>query len=82
MNKLKIIRKSDNSIFQILDFSKIETPTGNLMTVIYDNIINVNIKTKILIISNNIGRVGGYITVNFNPKTKKFDIDPEPVIEG
>lgn len=82
MNKLKIIRKSDNSILQILDFSKIDTPTGNLMTVIYDNVINVNIKTKMLIISNNIGRVGGYITVKYNPKTNTFNIDPELTIEG
>jgi hypothetical protein len=82
MNKLKIIRKSDNSIFQILDFSKIESETGNLMTVIYDNVMTANIKTKVLIISNNIGRVGGYITVKYNPKTNTFKINPEPTIEG
>lgn len=82
MNKLKIIRKNDNSIFQILDFSKIETETGNLMTVIYDNVMNADIKTRQVLISNNIGRVGGYITVNYTSKTKKFKISPEPTIEG
>ncbi|MCC9074286.1 hypothetical protein LNQ49_22085 [Flavobacterium sp. F-65] len=82
MDKLKIIRKSNNSVFQTLNFSKIETQTGNVMTVIYDNVENVNLKTKTLIISNNIGRVGGYLTVEYDSKTNSFKIDPEVSIEG
>lgn len=82
MEKLKIIRKSDNSIFQILDFSYIETDTGNVKTVIYDNVEVVNAKTKELIIWNNIGKMGGYFTVKYNSKKNKFQINPKLIIDG
>lgn len=82
MNRLKIIRKNDNSIFQILDFSSIETETGNVRTIIYDNVEVTDIRTKELSIWNNIGRMGGYLTVNYNSKKNKFKVNPKPTIDG
>jgi hypothetical protein len=80
MTALKIIKKADNKIFQILDFEAVETPTGNLMTIIYDNITTG--KGNDFIVSNQIGRVGGYLNVRFNPKIKRFVLNPEPIAEG
>jgi hypothetical protein len=82
MNTLKILRKRDDSVFQILDFSKIKTPTGNVMTIIYDNVESTDIQTRALTISNKVGRMGGYLTVKYNPKTKKFKVNPKPTVEG
>ncbi len=82
MDRLKIIRKNDNSIFQILDFSSIETETGNVRTIIYDNVEVVDVKTKELSIWNNIGRMGGYLTVKYNFKKNKFKVNPKPTIDG
>lgn len=80
MRELKIINKATNKIFQTLNFEDIETPTGNVMTIIYDNITTG--KGNDFLISNQIGRVGGYLNVNFNIKNKQFVLNPEPVAEG
>ncbi len=78
MNKLQIFRKKDNSLFQTLDFTKIETATGNVMTIIYDNVDVENIRSKKLTVSNNIGRMGGYVIITYNAKTNKFILNPNP----
>ncbi|TCD26533.1 hypothetical protein EZ456_13155 [Pedobacter psychrodurus] len=80
MRALKIINKENGKIIQTLNFDNIETPTGNLMTIIYDNITTG--KDNNFLISNQIGRVGGYLTVGFNRKNKRFILNPEPVAEG
>jgi len=80
MRGLKIIDKATNKTFQILNFEHIETPTGNVMTIIYDNITAG--KDNDFLVSNQIGRVGGYLNVNFNIKNKQFVLNPEPVAEG
>lgn len=80
MRELKIINKETNKTFQILNFEHIETPTGNVMTIIYDNITAG--KDNDFLVSNQIGRVGGYLNVNFNIKNKQFVLNPEPVAEG
>ena len=80
MCELKIINKETNKTFQILNFEDIETPTGNVMTIIYDNITTG--KDNNFLISNQIGRIGGYLNVNFNIKNKQFVLNPEPVAEG
>ena len=80
MRELKIINKETNETFQTLNFEPIETPTGNVMTIIYDNIMTG--KGNDFLISNQIGRVGGYLNVNFNIKNKQFVLNPEPVAEG
>ncbi len=81
MTELKIIRKTDNSLFQTLNFSKIETPMGNLMTIIFDNIEADN-KSRNFTIWSKVGRVGGYLTVNYNLKKKRFILNPNPKIDG
>ncbi|MBE8724068.1 hypothetical protein [Flavobacterium hungaricum] len=82
MDHLKIIRKNDNSIFQILDFSNIETETGNVITIIYQNVETGNSKSKDFIIWNNVGRMGGYLTVKYLPVKRKFKVNPNPTIDG
>ncbi|MEP6924078.1 MAG: hypothetical protein ABI954_06415 [Pyrinomonadaceae bacterium] len=81
MTQLKIIRKKDNALFQTLNFSKVETRTGNLMTVIFDN-VEANNKSSNFTISNKAGRVGGYLTVNYNLKKKRFILNSKPRIDG
>jgi hypothetical protein len=82
MNKLKIIRKKDNVIFQTIDFSKVKSQTGNVMTIIFDNVAIIDVKTMEFNVSNNIGRIGGFLTVHFNAKTQKFKLNPKPIVDG
>jgi hypothetical protein len=82
MDRLKIIHKKDNVVFQIVDFSKIETSTGNIMTIIFDNVEVADNKKKEFIVWNDIGRMGGYLTLKFDAKTNKFKLDPKPIIDG
>ena len=79
MTKLKIIRKKDNALFQTLSFSEAET--GNLMTVIFDNVEADN-KSRNFTISSKVGRIGGYYAVKYNLKKKRFALNPQPIIEG
>jgi len=80
MHELKIINKKTNQIFQTLNFDAIETPTGNLMTIIFDNVTTD--KTNDFMVSNSYGRVGGYLIVNYNSAKNRFILNPEPVAEG
>jgi len=80
MKDLKIISKKTNQTFQTLNFDAVETPTGNLMTIIFDNVL-AN-KTKAFIIYNSYGRVGGYLVVNYNSSKNRFILNPEPIAEG
>jgi hypothetical protein len=82
MDRLKIINKKDNAVFQTIDFSKIETLTGNIRTIIFDNVEITDSKKKELIVWNDIGRMGGYLTIQFDSKTNKFKLDPKPTIDG
>lgn len=82
MDKLKIINKDDNTVFQTIDFSKIKTVTGNIRTIIFDNVEITDNKKKELIVWNDIGRMGGYLIIRFNAKTNKFKLDPKPIIDG
>jgi len=80
MTSLKIISKANNKVFQTLHFEAIATPTGNLMTIIYDNVTTG--KGDDFLVSNQIGRVGGYLSVRFNQKAKRFILNPNPIAEG
>ncbi|WP_156166813.1 hypothetical protein [Pedobacter sp. BMA] len=80
MTALRIINKKTNTIFQTLNFENIDTPTGNIMTIIYDNVPLSNGNN--FYVSNQIGRVGGYLNVSYNAVKKRFILDPEPVAEG
>ena len=81
MTDLKIIKKKDNSLFQTLNFSKVENPTGNVMTIIFDNVETDN-KLNGFTISNKIGRMGGHLTVNYDLKKKSFILNPKAKRDG
>lgn len=80
MNALRIFNKKTNQLLQTLGFEEVETPTGNVMTIIYDSVTTD--ETNDFIISNDIGRMGGYLLVAYNPKKNLFFLDPVPIIEG
>jgi len=80
MEDLKIISKKTNQIFQTLNFDAVETPTGNLMTIIFDN-VSAN-KNNDFIIFNSYGRVGGYLLVDYNSSKNRFILNPNPIAEG
>ncbi len=82
MDRLNIISKKDNSVFQSIDFSIVETQTGNLSTIIFDNVEIDDSKERGFTVLNDIGRGGGYLMVSFNPKTNNFKLNPKPIIEG
>ena len=81
MNDLKIIRKKDNSVFQTLNFAKADAPAGNVKTVIYDNIEPEKNSNRFLVWSD-AGRMGGYFTVVYSVKKKRFVFSPKVKIDG
>lgn len=82
MTELNIINKKDNTLFQVIDLLLVETQTGNVATIVFDNVYMTDDKAKKILVLNNVGRVGGYIIIYFDPKTKKFILNPEPIAEG
>jgi len=80
MKDLKIINKKTNQTLQTLNFDSIETPTGNLMTIIFDN-VSADI-TNDFIIFNSYTSVGGYLMVKYNSAKKRFILNPVPIAEG
>jgi hypothetical protein len=82
MDKLQIIKKKDKIIFQTIDFSTIESKTGNVATIIYDNVEVEDLGENKLNVQNYIGRRGGYLTLTFNSQTRKFKLDPKLEIDG
>jgi hypothetical protein len=82
MDKLRIIRKKDNSIFQVIDFSEVDTQTGNIWTIIFGNVETFNATTNEFKVWNNIGKMGGLLTIKFNTKTQKFKLNPNPIPDG
>jgi hypothetical protein len=52
------------------------------MTIIFDNVEVINAKTKELNVTNNIRGVGGFLTILFNSKTRKFKLNPNIKIDG
>lgn len=85
MDKLKIIDKATNIVFQEIDFSKVETATGNVWTIIYGNTM-VEDSNKDgypdITVWNNIGKMGGYLYITGNPATGRFTLNPEPELDG
>lgn len=82
MIDLRIMNKKDNSVFQVIDLLLVETQSGNVATIIYDNVLIADTNSKKILVLNNVGRMGGYITLRFDAKTKHFILNPEPVVEG
>lgn len=82
MEKLKIVNKKDNSVFQIIDFNDLGYKVGNVITIIYQNIkINNSIKNKINVWCD-VGRMGGWFTLSFNKQKNKFITNYELNIDG
>ncbi|MES2208230.1 MAG: hypothetical protein V4525_15715 [Pseudomonadota bacterium] len=79
MDALKIIDKKTNTLFQEINFSPVETATGNVSTVIYENTQLAKNNIRVL---NEIGKMGGYLNINLNSKTKRYVLNPKPVTEG
>ncbi|MDR0800959.1 hypothetical protein [Fluviicola sp.] len=82
MDKLLIFKSDDNSLFQTIDFAEVEknteTETGNIMTIIFDNVSIENAERKKLMISNNMDQMNGYLELGYNSKKKKFILNPIP----
>ena len=82
MSELQVYKKSDKSLWQSIDFSKIETATGNISTLISDNIQITDSPKQKIIVTNDIGRIGGYLILTYNNKKKRFILNPTPIAEG
>ena len=82
MSELQVYKKSDKSLWQSIDFSKIETATGNISTLISDNIQITDSTKQQIIVTNDIGRIGGYLILTYNNKKKRFILNPTPTTEG
>lgn len=79
MDELKIINKKTNKLHQTLNFEAIESSTGNITTIIYDNVITD--KTNDFMIYNDLGTIA-YVLVAYNPEKNMFFVDPIPFIDG
>ena len=75
MKNLKIIRKKDNSLYQTLSLENVEAQTGNVMTIIYDNVTVIDEKRKTLGVSANIGKDINPLTISYNSKSGRFYFD-------
>jgi hypothetical protein len=82
MTDLRIMNKKDNTVFQVIDLLLVETASGNVATIVFDNVNIADDKTQKIYVTNNVGRVGGYIIIYFDKKTKHFILKPEPIAEG
>ena len=79
MNQLKIIRKKDNSLYQTLSLENVEAQTGNVMTIIYDNVTVIDKKRKTLGISANMGKDINPLMISYNSKSGRFYFDKSGV---
>lgn len=79
MTALKIMRKKDHHLFQEISFTDATVPTGNLMTVIYDQIEVTSPKAKNFTVANQYGRTGGYWNIVWNTQTQRFEKAVEPI---
>lgn len=82
MDLLKVIRKKDGAELQHFDLSKLAYTSGNIKTIIYDNVEVFNKRTRELLLWNNTGRMGGTTSITFDRKTHRFRLHPKPHIEG
>ncbi|MEO6668171.1 MAG: hypothetical protein ABIN36_01765 [Ferruginibacter sp.] len=82
MNKLKIIRKKDNVVFQTIDFSKMDVKVGSFRTVIYNNVEIYDTAKEALMVWAYLGRLGGQYIISLDKKTNKFKLNHKPLLEG
>lgn len=80
MQKLKIFNKSTNKLFQEIDFTSIPTQTGNVISVIFNNVQIVDYNKDgydDILIWNKYEKMGSAMYAVFNPAKQKFDLLPE-----
>ncbi|ADV51273.1 hypothetical protein Celal_4029 [Cellulophaga algicola DSM 14237] len=82
MQKLKIMNKHDNSVFQIIDFKDLEYNVGNVITLIYQNIEVNNLSENKITVWCDVGRMGGVFTIQFDNLKNKFISDYDLTIDG
>lgn len=84
MTALKIISKKDDTIFQTLNFDDYFYDIGNVRTIIYDNVeLNtVGYTDGSFRIWCDAGKMGGYYDVFLSLTENKFEVAPEPFIDG
>ncbi len=82
LEKFKIINKKDNTVFQIIDFSDLDYTVGNVITIIYQNIEINDFKKNKLDVWCNVGRMGGWLTLNFDKRKNKFTTNYVLNIDG
>ncbi|WP_103867319.1 hypothetical protein [Aquimarina sp. I32.4] len=66
MKELKIINKQNDLVFQVLNFNNLEYAVGNVVTIIYQNIEVNDFINKKLDIWCDVGRMGGWFTINYH----------------
>jgi hypothetical protein len=79
MTALKVCLKKDGALVQHIDFSKETIATGNLMTLIYDNVTSDSPST--VKVSNQYGRVGGQWSLHWNAKKNCFVKASQPELQ-
>ncbi|WP_162799950.1 hypothetical protein [Pedobacter jeongneungensis] len=75
MKLLKIMSKKDNSLYQTIDLSNVSYQTGNLMTIIFDNVLVVDFDKNNLGLSRQLGKNQDPLNIFYNVRTRKFEID-------
>jgi hypothetical protein len=80
MDKLLIRRKKDNLLFQEIGLTDLESKVGNTATIIHKN-VEVCMNDEILL-SSDVGRLGGYYILTYDTKMKQFTLDRNVVLEG
>lgn len=75
MNKLRILRKGDGKLFQTIDLSNTQEPTGNLMTIIFDNLEVADAGKQIVGLSRNIGNDQSPLLIKWSARLKRFEYD-------
>lgn len=81
MDRLELVDKETNKIFQVIDLSVIDFPAGNLVTNIFKNVeIQKNINSADygnLIIWCRAGKRGGYVTATYDSMLGMYKLNPE-----
>lgn len=82
MDKIKIVSKQDNTLFQEIDFKDLDFKVGNAITIIYQNTEISDLINNHLIVWCDVGRIGGFFTLRLNKQRNKFVTNYELNIDG
>lgn len=80
MDRLELVDKKTNEIYQAIDVSMVDFPVGNLVTNIFRNVElrkNLHSDDGDLIIWCRAGKHGGYVTAVYDTNAGKYVLDPE-----